>query len=152
MILRERTRVHATPEQIWTVIGDPRRMCSWNSHCVRCDASEDTMRVGLRFKALMRFSQGPERQLDCEVLECEPDRILSLRFSGEASFRTGEYVKETYVLQPVGRRTKILHQIDFSHSGLPWLAQAMLKVIGLVRHHKDLSLEGLQGLFEQSKG
>jgi uncharacterized protein YndB with AHSA1/START domain len=153
MILRERTHVNATAERIWTVLRDPRVMSQWNPHCVRCEAGEDTMRVGLRFKATMRFGNGPERQLDCEVIECEPDGSLTLRFSGEACPRTNEYVDETYVFQPVDGGTKVLHKIDFSHSGLPWFLKVVMKVIDLVGHKKGESpLDGLKGLAEESNG
>jgi uncharacterized protein YndB with AHSA1/START domain len=153
MILRERTHVSATAERIWTVLRDPRVMSQWNPHCVRCEAGEDTMRVGLRFKATMRFGNGPERQLDCEVIECEPQRSLTLRFSGEAFPRTNEYVDEMYVFQPVDGGTKVLHKTDFSHSGLPWFLKAVMKVIDLVGHRKGESpLDGLKGLAEESNG
>jgi hypothetical protein len=151
MILRERIHVNATASQIGTVLRDPGLMSRWNLHCVRCDAGGDTMRVGLRFKATMCFGSGPERQLDCEVIECEPDRILTLRFSSEALLRTGEYVEETYVLQPLDGGTKVLHQIDFSHSGVPWFLQAVMKGIDLVGHTRGQSpLGGLKGLAEGS--
>ncbi len=151
MILRERTHVNATAEQIWAILRDPRRMSEWNPHCLRCDAGEDTMRMGLRFKATMRFGGGPAHQLDCEVIECEPGRVLTLQFSGEASSGTDEYVDETYMLQPVEGGMKVLHQIDFSHSGLPWFLKALLKVIHLVGQPQGKSpLEGLKELAEGS--
>lgn len=151
MILRERTRVNATAERIWTVLRDPGGMSQWNPQCVRSEVGEDTMRVGLRFKAVIRFGSGPERQLDCEVIECEPERSLTLRFSGEASPRTDEYMDETYVFQPVDGGTKVLHKTDFSHSGLPWFLKAVMKVIGFVGHKKGESpLDGLKRLAEES--
>jgi uncharacterized protein YndB with AHSA1/START domain len=151
MILCERTRMNATAERIWTVLRDPGYMSQWNPRCVRCEAGEDTMRAGLRFKATMRFGGGPERQLDCEVIECEPQRSLTLRFSGEASGGTDEYVDETYVFQPVDGGTKTLHKTDFSHSGLPWFLKAVMKVIDLVGHKAGPSpLDGLKRLAEDS--
>ncbi len=109
------------------------------------------MRVGLQFKATMYFSHAPERQLVGEVIECEPERLLTLRFAGEASFGTGEYVDETYVFQPVEGGTKIVHSTDFSHSGLPWFLKAVLRVIHLVgRQEGKLQLEGLKELAEDS--
>jgi uncharacterized protein YndB with AHSA1/START domain len=151
MILRERAHVNATTERIWTVLRDPGGMSQWNPRCVRCEAGEDTMHAGLRFKATMRFGSGPERQLDCVVIACEPERSLTLRFSGEASPRTNEYVDETYLFQPVDGGTKALHKIDFSHSGLPWFLKVVMKVIDLVGHKEGQSpLDGLKGLAEES--
>jgi uncharacterized protein YndB with AHSA1/START domain len=151
MVLRERTRVKATAERIWTILCDPGRMSQWNPHCVGCEAGEDALHAGLRFKAVMCFGSGPERQLDCEVIACEPQRRLTLRFSGEASAGTDEYVDETYVFQPVEGGTKVLHETDFSHSGLPWFLQGVMKVIGLLGHRKGNSpLGGLKELAEGS--
>jgi uncharacterized protein YndB with AHSA1/START domain len=151
MILRERIHVNATASQIWAILRDPGLLSQWNPHCVRCEAGEAMMHAGLRFKATMSFGRGPERQLDGEVIECEPDRILTLRFSGEALPRTDEYVDETYVLQPSNGGTKVLHEIDFSHSGLPWFLKAVLRVIQLVGRKEGKSpLEGLQELVEGS--
>lgn len=151
MILRERTRVKATAERIWTILRDPSRMSQWNPRCLRCEAEEDTLRVGLRFQAVMWFSNGAERQLDCAVIECEPPRSLTLRFSGEASRGTDQYVEERYVFQPVEGGTRILHETDFSHSGLPRFLQGVMKAISLVRRKKGESpLDGLKELAEGS--
>ena len=153
MILREHALVQATIGQIWAILCDPRRMSEWNPHCVQCEAREDTLRVGLRFKATMLFGGGPERQLDCEVIACEPERILTLRFSGGASSDTDEHVDETYVVQPVKGGTEVVHKIDFSHSGLPWFFKALLKVIRLVgRKHGESPLDGLKELAEGPRG
>ena len=152
MILRGRACVNAMPGQIWAILRDPRLMSQWNSHCVNCDASEGTMRVGLRFKATMHFGAGPARLLDCEVSACEPERILTLRFSGEVAGGTDEYVEETYVFQPVEGGTKVLHQVDFSHSGLPRFLQVVLKVVHLVGQPQGKSpLDGLKELAEGSR-
>jgi uncharacterized protein YndB with AHSA1/START domain len=149
MVLRERIRMNATASQVWTILRDPTRMSSWNPHCVRSEAGEDTVHVGLRFQAAMRFGGGPERHLDCEVIACEPERILTLRFAGEAFPDTGEYVDETYVLQPVEGGTQVLHTVDFSHSGLPWFLKVLLKVVDVVGHKRGPSpLEGLKELAE----
>ncbi len=153
MILRERTQVKATAERIWAILRDPRRMSDWNPHCVDCEAPEDTLRVGLRFKATMRFGGGPERQLNCEVITCEPGRILTLRFSGEASGGTDEYVNETYQFQPIDGGTQVVHQVDFSRAGLPWFLKVVLKVIRLVGRRQGPSpLDGLKELAEGASG
>lgn len=152
MVLKERIRVKATAGRVWTILRDPGRMSQWNPRCVESVVDEDTMRIGLRFQATMRFSGGPERQLDGEVVECEPDRVLTLRFSGAAGFHTGEYVDETYVMQPIADGTKVLHTVDFSHSGLPGFLQAFLKVFQLVGRREGRSaLEGLKELAEEAQ-
>ena len=149
MILRERIEINATAEQVWSVLSDPGRMSEWNPHCVRCEADEDTMRVGLHFRATMRFHGGPERQVDCEVIACEPARILALRFSGAAPGGAGEYVEETYGFQSTAEGTELLHQVDFSYSGLPWFLRIVLKVIHLLgQSHGPSPLDVLKELAE----
>ncbi len=149
MIVRERAHVNAAPEQIWAILGDPCRMSDWNPHCVSCEAGEDVLRAGLRCKATMHFGSGPARELDCEVIACKPEQSLTLRFSGEAAVGTDEYVDETYVLRAIEEGTKVLHEVNFSHAGLPWFLKALLKVIHLVGRPPGKSpLDGLKELAE----
>jgi len=150
MILRERIRVKATAERIWTILGDPRRLSEWNPHCVDCEAEEGAVRVGLRFQATMRFGGGPERLLECQVIACEPARSLTLRFSGEAAGGSDEYVEEAYMLEPVEGGTKVRHEIDFSHSGLPESLQVVLKVVHFMG--RPLGTSPLKGLKELAEG
>ena len=153
MILRQRTHVNATAGQTWAILRDPRRMSDWNPHCTHCEAAEDALRVGLRFKSVMRFGGGPERHLDCEVIACEPERTLTLRFSGETAVGRDEHVDETYTFQPVAGGAKVVHEVDFSHAGLPWFLKALLKVIHLVgRPHGKSPLEVLKELAEGARG
>jgi uncharacterized protein YndB with AHSA1/START domain len=150
MVLRERTHVKATVERIWAILGVPDSMSRWNSHCVRCTAGGDEMRAGLRFQAAMRLGSGPERHVHGEVIACDPDRTLVLRFSGSAFPRPGAYVDEMYTWQPARGGTKIWHTVDFSHSGLPWLLKVLLKAMDLVGHKSGRSpLDGLKELAEE---
>jgi uncharacterized protein YndB with AHSA1/START domain len=149
MILRERIHVAVPVAQLWIILRDPTRMSLWNPHCVHSHAEEPAMRVGLHFKAAIRLGRGPEHQADCEVIACEPDRVLTLRFSGEDLPRAGAYVDETFVLRSVRGGTKIVHQADFSHSALPWFVQALMKILFLVgRRESRSSLECLKELAE----
>jgi uncharacterized protein YndB with AHSA1/START domain len=149
MILRERICVAVPAAQLWTILGDPARMSRWNPHCVHSYAEEAAMHVGLRFKAVIRMGRGPEHQTDCEVIECEPDRILTLRFSGEDLPRAGAYVDETLVLRPVRGGTEIVQKADFSHSGLPWFVQVLMKILFLVGRREGRSpLDCLKELAE----
>jgi uncharacterized protein YndB with AHSA1/START domain len=151
MILRERIWVAVPVAQLWTILCDPARMSLWSPHCVHSHAEEATLHVGLRFQATMRLSGGPEHQTDCEVMECEPARILTLRMSGEDLPRAGAYVDETFVLRPVRRGTKIVHKVDLSHAAMPWLLQALMKIMFLVGHRESKSsLDCLKELAEGS--
>lgn len=152
MILRERSRVNATAEQVWAILCDPSLMSLWNPHCVRCAAGEPALRIGLRFHAVMRLSRGPERELECEVVECQPQQRLTLRFTGQIPPQGAGYVDETFVLRPVGARTNILHRVDFSRAGLPWFLKVIMKVLNLVgRKESRSSLDCLRELAEESR-
>jgi uncharacterized protein YndB with AHSA1/START domain len=128
MILREQTCINATAEQVWAILSDPGLMSLWNSHCVRTVRAGAGMRVGLRFKAMMCFHQRPERELDCDVIQCQPQQRLTLRFSGEILPGRDGYVDETFVLEPIHGGTDILHMADFSRAGLPWFMKVMNRV------------------------
>lgn len=149
MVLRERIRVNATAGRVWAILGDPSLMELWNPKCVRCHVEEDRVRLGLRFKAAFRL-KGAERETDCEVLDCRPDQVLTIRFSGSA-FRGGGYVDETFRLCPVHAGTEIIHEVDFAHSGLPRLLKALMKVLDLVGHKQGKSsLDCLRELTDES--
>jgi uncharacterized protein YndB with AHSA1/START domain len=140
MILRERAHAKATAEQIWAVLRDPQSMSWWNPNCVRCEAEEKALRVGLRLQTVMRFGGGPEREVNCEVIECQPNRSLTLRFSGKLRLKDDEHVDETVELQPVKHGTKILHRVDFSHAGLPWFIRVLMKIIHLIGRQRSASV------------
>ena len=74
---------------------------------------------------------------------------MTLRVSGEAAIGTDEYVDETYVLRAIEEGTKVLHEVNFSHAGLPWFLKALLKAIHLVGRPPGKSpLDGLKELAE----
>lgn len=149
MILRERAHLYATSERVWEILTDPALMELWNPKCVRCQADGDRVRVGLRYQATFRLS-GPERQTQCEVLECLPGQMLTIRFSGEA-LREGSHVDETFRLQPSGEGTDVTHEVDFTHSSLPWWLKALMKVLDVIGHKRGKSsLDCIAELLEQS--
>ena len=121
MILREKIRVRATSRQVWAILADPS----------------------------FRLS-GPPRETTCEVMSCRPGESVTFRFSGDA-FRAGGYVDETFRLRCSGDLTEIVHDVDFTHSGLPRPLQALMKVMDLVgRKCSKSSLDGVKELVEQS--
>ena len=146
-MLRDKTRVDATPERVWAILADPAMMALWNPKCVRCKADDDRVRVGLRFNAVFRLS-GPERHAECEVVDCLSGETLTIRFTGDA-FRGGGYVDETFRLARSGDGTDVTHEVDFTHSGLPWLLQAFMKVMDIIGHKTGRSsLDCIKELIE----
>lgn len=150
MILRDRLDVRASPAHVWDVLADPALMELWNPKCVRCQVDRQHVSVGLRYRASFRLS-GPERQSDCEVLACIPGELLTTRFSTEAPGPAG-YVDETFRLKPLAEGTRIVHEADFTHSGLPRWLRVFMKVVDLVgRKVGKSSLEGIKELVEEQK-
>lgn len=149
MILRDRRYMAATPERVWAILADPALMELWNPKCVRCEADRENVHVGLRFKAVFRLS-GPEREAQCEIVDCQPDVFLAVRFSGDA-FRRAGYVDETFRMTPTADGTRIIHEVDFTHSGLPWLLKVFVKVMDTIGYKAGKSsLDGIKELAEQS--
>ena len=149
MILRERAHLQTRADQIWEILADPALMELWNPKCVRCQAGASRVHVGLRYRATFRLS-GPEQEAQCEVLECQPGQKLTIRFTTEAP-RRGSQVDETFRLQPSGDGTEVTHDVDFTHSPLPWWLKVLMKVLDVVGTRRGRSsLDGIAELVEQS--
>lgn len=147
--LRDRIVVKAPVDAVWQVLADPVSMTRWNPKCVRCDAGSSRVHTGLRYRAAFRMS-GPERESDCEVVVCEPQRLLVTRFLTE-SRRPGGYVDETFRLEARKSDTQIVHEVDFTHSGLPLWLNVIMKLMDLVgRKAGESSLDGIKSLIEQT--
>ena len=147
MILRDRMDVEATAEQVWEVLADPSLMELWNPKCVSCSVPGGPARVGLRYQASFRLS-GPEQQTDCEIIDCRPREVLVTRMAVNHPKSPG-YVDETFRLLPHGDGTRIEHEVDFAHSGLPRWLMAFMKVMDMVgRKVGKSSLDGIGELLE----
>ncbi len=146
--LYDRVVVTAPVDAVWQVLADPVSMTRWNPKCVRCDAGASRVQTGVRYKAAFRMS-GPERESDCEVVTCEPHRLLVTRFSMDHS-KPGGYVDETFRLEACKAGTQIVHEVDFTHSGLPLWLKAFMKLMDVVgRKAGTSSLDGIKSLVEQ---
>ncbi len=147
MILYDRIDVNVTTEQVWEVLDDPALMELWNPKCVRCEVDRRQVHVGLCYRASFRMS-GPPRETDCEILACRPCELLTTRFFMEAPVPVG-HVDETFRLRPHQQGTRIVHEVDFTHSGLPRWLQVFMKVMDLVgRKAGKSSLDGIKELAE----
>ena len=150
MTLRDRIMLKASPIVVWELLADPASMARWNPKCVRCDIGFSRVQVGLRYKAVFRLS-GPERETDCEVIACEPCKLLVTRFLLDFSGRAG-YVDETFRLEPLSDGTRIVHEVNFAHSGLPLWLRLFMKLMDRVGAKAgESSLDGIRNLVEQAK-
>ncbi|UCD52700.1 MAG: SRPBCC family protein [Phycisphaerales bacterium] len=148
MIVRDRLDVSASAAEVWDVLDDPALMELWNPKCVRCEVDREHVHVGLRYRASFRL-HGPECPSDCEVMACAPGQLLTTRFLTEAPGPAG-YVDETFRLQPLAQGTRIIHEVDFTHSGLPRWLEVFMKVMNWVgRQAGRSSLDGIKELVEK---
>lgn len=149
MTLRDQIDVDASPDAVWRWLADPASMTRWNPKCVRCDVGAPGIHTGLRYKAAFRMS-GPERETDCEVIACEPNKLLVTRFLMEQP-KPGGYVDETFRLEARKDGTRIIHEVDFARSGLPLWLRVLMKFMDMVgRKTGESSLDGIRHLVEQT--
>jgi uncharacterized protein YndB with AHSA1/START domain len=128
--VHESIAIAAPPAVVWAQIADPQRMADWHAKLVEVRRSgRGPIRVGERFGTTYIESRKKQNRKDAEaeVLRCEPWTTLVLRHlfthNGKA-----QHVDETYQLHPLdaGRGTFVEHTVDFSHSGLPLWARALM--------------------------
>jgi uncharacterized protein YndB with AHSA1/START domain len=145
MTLREAIVLENSPAEIWAILADPALMTLWNPKCVKCEPKGGPIRTGFRYKATFRLG-GSDREADCEVVDFVPGELLKTRFEGGA-FKDGGYVEETFRIVPSEAETKLVHEVDFSRSGLPWFVQALMKLIDTFGYSVGKSpLEGIREL------
>lgn len=149
MTFRDEITIRSSPSTVWAAVSDPSLMPLWNPKCVTCERQEGSMRRGSRYKATFRM-KGPEQETWCKVLDCAPTQLLTTRYSGKA-FRNGGYVEETFRLTPIPSGTRLLHAVDFAHSGLPWLVRLLMQLVSTFGYSVGKSsLERIRDLVEES--
>jgi hypothetical protein len=85
----------------------------------------------------------PECVSDCEVVTCEPQRLPATMFSVNHS-KLGEYVDETFRLELCKACTPIVHEVDFTHLGLPPWLKVFMKLMDMVgRKTETPALDGI---------
>jgi len=77
-----------------------------------------------------------------------PLQRVRTRFSGEV-FRNGGYVDEEFRLIPLAAATRLMHLVDYTHSGLPWIIAVLMRFIQTFGYSVGKSpLEGIKELAE----
>jgi uncharacterized protein YndB with AHSA1/START domain len=128
--VHESIEISAPPAVVWAQLVDPQLMAAWHAKLVevRRDGSGPVC-VGERFGTT--YIQGRKKQnrkdAKAEVLVSDACTTLALRH--HLTHRGAEhYVDETYQLHPRdgGRGTLVEQSVDFSRSGLPLWARALI--------------------------
>lgn len=128
--VHESIEIAAPPAVVWAQLVDPQLMAAWHAKLVEVRRDGNgPVRVGERFGTTYIQSRKKQNRKDAqaEVLQCDPWTTLLLRhhFTQKGA---AQHVDETYQLHPRdgGRGTLVEQTIDFSHSGLPLWARALI--------------------------
>jgi hemerythrin-like domain-containing protein len=97
--------VEATPEQVWAVLSDVRRVPAWSHECRQVTWLDDVTegRVGARFKGTNR-SGFARWQRPCTITGWEPGRRLTFETRGPLGMDATEW---TFELEPHGTGTRL---------------------------------------------
>ncbi len=147
IIMRDRAVINATAEAIWKVLCNPQNMPRWNSKCLTLKSGQTNLMVGNQFRATFRLT-GPANECTCEVMEFEPARSFRLRYFDMGRGIRGE-VFESFRLKSDGNRTRVWHEVDLTHAGLPWWIKPVIWLINSIgRKSGPGPVDGLKRLVE----
>ena len=120
----EKKDLQASPSDVWDIIKDPGNMSAWNEKCVLSESPE-SLEVGQEFD--LAFSMGKVRNsVKGKIVEYEPGQKIVLHQEYTDMNRSG-YVFESYEIEPLpGDRTRLIHTVDFKHSGLPFIFKIVM--------------------------
>jgi uncharacterized membrane protein len=126
-VVRQVVMVDASPQEVWNVVSNPRRLPSWNRYIRSVhDVPENGLREGSSYWTEMGV-MGVSFRVRAQVEELDPPRFARIRLSGplEATVRTW--------IRPVGtRRSRLEHEVEYRMKGGPLgaLIARGLQVVG----------------------
>jgi uncharacterized protein YndB with AHSA1/START domain len=105
--------IDASPEEVWSVVSDPRNLPKWDRHVLAVRGVPDEgLKPGDRYTTELRMF-GVSGAVEAEVLDIEPPRRSRIRLRGllEATVKTN--------VSPLsgGRRALLEHDIDYHFRG-----------------------------------
>jgi uncharacterized protein YndB with AHSA1/START domain len=105
--------IEATPEEVWSVVSDPRNLPKWDRHILSVrGVPEDGLKPGAHYTTELKML-GVRGSVEAEVLEMEPPKRSRIRLRGilDATVKTK--------LSPLsgGRRTLLEHDVDYHFRG-----------------------------------
>ena len=148
MKLHDHIQINAPPASVWKVLSDPNLMELWNSKCIRSNAGKGPFFVGFDYQAIFKLNNNPEQTIRCTIEEYDFNQRLITRYSG-FSFNPAGFVTETYQLVPKRQGTLLRQTADYTHSGIPWFAKLIMKLIGTFGYKAGRGpLDGIKELAE----
>jgi uncharacterized protein YndB with AHSA1/START domain len=112
--IRETAIVDAPPDEVWSVVSDPRNLPQWN-HYVRAvhGVPEDGLSAGDRYWTEMG-GFGVRFKIRARVLAVDPPRYSKIRLEGPV-----EATVQTWVHPAGSNRSRLEHQVDYDVRGGP---------------------------------
>ncbi len=145
--MRDRAMIHASAEAVWEVLRNPKNMPRWNKKCLRVQEDRTSLIIGTQFSATFRLS-GPANECTGEVIEFDPGRCLRIRYFGMNRGMPGDVV-ETFRLDTSNGKTRVRHDVDMTHAGLPWWIKPIIWLINQIgRKTGPGPVDGLKRLVE----
>lgn len=128
--IRDRVEIDATPDEVWSIVGDPRNLPQWNRHILAVHEVPPTgLKPGARYWAEMG-GFGVRFRILAEVVELDPPRYSWIRLSGPivASVRT-------WVHPAPDGRSDLEHEVDYHVRGGPLgeIVGRALRMLGAAR-------------------
>jgi carbon monoxide dehydrogenase subunit G len=126
-VVRQSTVIDARPDEVWSVISDPRNLPRWNSLIKAVNGvPPNGLKPGDRYSTEIGVL-GVRFTVSARVVEIDAPRSAMIRLTGplEATVRTW--------LRPVGKnRTRLEHEVDYRLKGGPvgTLIARGVKVLG----------------------
>ena len=146
MKLVSRKKISLPVTDIWRIVSDPEQMPVWNPKCVLVTAAAGAPETR-RFDALFQMNQ-KEKSAVGEVVCWRVPEQITYRYTYEDQF--SGTVEETFKLQQQGAAvTRLVHEVDFSRSGLPWWVRVVIGYIG--RFGKLVGEDPLDGIERKVK-
>jgi carbon monoxide dehydrogenase subunit G len=119
--------VDAPPEEVWSVVADPRNLPSWDRRIAGVHGVPPTgLGPGVEYTTEMRF-MGVRASVRCRVVEWDPPRWAVIVLSGIVDATVA-----TRVDALPGGRSRLEHEVDyhFTRNPLGELAARSIQVIG----------------------
>lgn len=105
--------IEATPEEVWTVVSDPRNLPRWDRHILSVrGVPDDGLAEGDRYTTELKML-GVRGMIEAEVLEIEPPKRSRIRLRGllDATVKTS--------VSPLagGLRSLLEHDVEYHFRG-----------------------------------
>jgi uncharacterized protein YndB with AHSA1/START domain len=103
--------VDAPPEEVWTVVSNPRNIPHWERHVATVRVPDGSLGKGSRYTVVMSF-MGVRVRVRGEILEWEPPSHALIRLRGPL-----EATIDTTVAKLPRRRSVLRHEVTYTFRG-----------------------------------